>query len=155
MAPPNNNTQNTDPVPEAEQIARAVRAWLNTYPDKPVSKVDVEFLGESTGLTISTVQAAYKAKSFICGGYLAQYQFAILYQAIPTTTSERLEVDEVLNNYAAWAVSTAATELPQRLPPQCRFQRLTRNAVAALLGRDATGAEVHQTTFTLFYEVNI
>ena len=155
MANPENNTQNTNPVPEAEQIARAVRAWLNTYPEKPVSKVDVEFLGEAAGLAISTVQAAYKTKSYICGGYLAQYQFAILYQTIPTTTGERLEADEILNNYALWAVSTAPTELPSRLPEQCKFKQLTRNAVAALLGRDATGAEVHQTTFTLFYEVNI
>lgn len=152
---PNPETLNTDPVPEAEQIARAVRAWLNTYPEKPVSKVDVEFLGEAAGLTISTVQAAYKTKTFICGGYLAQYQFAILYQTIPTTTGERLAADEILNNYALWAVQTAAAELPARLPSQCKFKKLTRNAVAALLGRDATGAEVHQTTFTLLYEVNV
>ena len=151
----NHETLNIDPVPEAEQIARAVRAWLNTYPDKPVSKVDVEFLGEAAGLTISTVQAAYKTKSFICGGYQAQYQFAILYQTIPTTTGERLAADEILNNYALWAVQTAAEELPTRLPEQCKFKKLTRNTVAALLGRDATGAEVHQTTFTLLYEVNV
>lgn len=153
MANPNN--LNTDPVPEAEQIARAVRTWLSTYPGKPFSKLDVEFLGEGTGLTISTVQAAYKTKTYICGGYLAQYQFSILYQTIPNTTGERLEADEVLNNYAAWAVSTAGRELPSLLPPQCKFKNLTRNTVAALLGRDATGAEVHQTTFTLLYEVNI
>ncbi len=142
-----------DIVPEAEQIARAVRAWLQTYPDKPVSKVDVEYLGETTGLTISTVQAAYKTRRFITGDYQAQYQFSLLYKTMPTTTTARLEADEILNNYALWAEQTAAAELPARLPAKCRFVRITRNTTAALLGRDADGSEVHQILFTLLYEV--
>ena len=145
---PNNNT----PIitAEAEQVARAVRNWLNTYPDKPARMVDVEYLGENAGLTISTVQAAYKTKQYICGGYRAQYQFSILYREIPTTANERLEMDEVLNNYAAWAESTAP-----ELPTGCEFIRVNRNTNAALLGREANGAEVHQILFTLLYEVNV
>ena len=137
-------------TPEAEQIARAVRAWLNTYSEKPVRMVDVEYLGDGTSLTISTVQAAYKTRRYITGGYQAQYQFSILYQTIPTTANERLEMDEVLNNYAAWAESTKP-----ELPSNCRFIRCTRNTNAALLGRDANGSEVHQILFTLLYEVNV
>lgn len=143
-----------DVTQEAEQIARTVRAWLQTYPDKPVSKVDVEYLGESVGLTISTVQAAYKTRQFILGGYQAQYQFSLMYKEIPTTTTERLEADEILNNYALWAVQNAAS-LSERLPENCRLVRLTRNTPAALLGRDADGSEVHQILFTLLYEVNV
>lgn len=139
-----------DVTPESEQIARAVRAWLNMYPDKPMRMVDVEFLGETSGLALTTVQAAYKTRRFILGGYQAQYQFAILYQTIPTTTNERLEADEVLNNYAAWIEATRP-ELPQN----CRFLRCNRNTNAALLGRDANGSEVHQILFTLNYEVNV
>lgn len=139
-----------DVTPEAEQIARAVRAWLNTYPDKPMRMVDVEFLGETSGLAMSTVQAAYKTRRFILGGYQAQYQFSILYQTIPTTTNERLEADETLNNYAAWVEATRP-----ELPESCRFLRCTRNTNAALLGRDADGSEVHQILFTLLYEVNV
>lgn len=139
-----------DVTPEAEQIARAVRSWLNTYPDKPMRMVDVEFLGETSGLAMSTVQAAYKTRRFILGGYQAQYQFSILYQTIPTTTNERLEMDETLNNYAAWVEATRP-----ELPESCRFLRCTRNTNAALLGRDADGSEVHQILFTLLYEVNV
>ena len=139
-----------DITPEAEQVARAVRAWLNMYPDKPMKMVDVEFLGETSGLAISTVQAAYKTRRYILGGYQAQFQFAILYQSIPTTANERLEMDEVLNNYAAWAESTRP-----ELPKNCRFLRCSRNTNAALLGRDANGSEVHQILFTLLYEVNV
>ena len=147
---PNNNDRPLEITPESEQVARAVRTWLNQYPEKPARMVDVEYLGETTGLTISTVQAAYKTRRYITGGYQAQYQFSILYQSIPTTANERLEMDEILNNYAAWAEATSPV-----LPEGCVLLRCTRNTNAALLGRDANGAEVHQILFTLLYEVNV
>ncbi len=139
-----------DVTPESEQITRAVRTWLNLYPEKPMRMVDVEFLGETSGLALSTVQAAYKTRRYIYGGYQAQYQFSILYQSIPTTANERLEMDEVLNNYAAWVEASKPV-----MPDNCRFIRCTRNTNAALLGRDADGSEVHQILFTLLYEVNV
>ena len=145
-----NENEPRDVTPEAEQISRAVRAWLNQYPDKPMKMVDVEFLGETSGLALTTVQAAYKTRRFILGGYQAQYQFAILYQMVPTTTNERLQADEILNNYAAWVEATAPT-----LPENCSFRRCTRNTNAALLGRNGDGSEVHQILFTLLYEVNV
>ena len=142
---PNNVTV----TPEAEQIARAVRSWLNTYPDKPERMVDVEYLREDSGLALETVQAAYKTKQYITGGYQAQYQFAILYRTIPLAANERLEADEVLNNYAVWAEAN-----PPALPEPCVYVRLTRNTNAALLERQPTDAETHQILFTLLYEVN-
>ena len=142
-------------TPESDQVERAVRTWLQQYPEKPINKVDYEFLGETTGLTISTVQAAYKVNRYITGGYKAQYQFSLMYAAIPTTTNERIEMDETLGRYAAWAEATAAEYLPQYLPEKCRFRRLFRNTNAALLGRDANGSEVHQIMITLEYEVNV
>lgn len=145
-----NDNQTLIIAPEAEQVARSVRAWLNTYSEKPVRIVDVEYLGDGKGLTISTVQAAYKTRRFITGGYQAQYQFSLIYQATPTTANERLEMDEVLNDYASWIEATKP-----ELPEKCRFLRCTRNTNAALLGRDANGSEVHQILFTLLYEVNV
>ncbi len=139
-----------DITPESEQVARAVRTWLSQYPLKPSEFVDVEFLEETSGLALTTVQAAYKSKSYIYGGYLAQYQFSILYSLIPQRANERLEADEVLNNYAAWAEATQP-----ELPEQCRFVRCTRDTNAALLVRQQNGAEVHQILFTLLYEVNV
>lgn len=139
-----------DVAPESEQIARAVRSWLQMFPNKPVRTVDMEYLGSENSLTLSTVQAAYKTRRYILGGYQAQYQFAILYKTIPTTINERLEADEVLNNFAAWIEETKP-----ELPDNCRFLRCSRNTNAALLGRDADGSEVHQILFTLTYEVNV
>lgn len=143
-------------TPEADQVERAVRTWLQQYPEKPINKVDYDFTGETSGLTMETIQAAYKtARGYILGGYPAQYQFAILYLSIPTTTNERIEMDEALGKYAAWAEATAADYLQQYLPQRCRFRSLKRNTNAALLGRDADGSEVHQILFTLLYEVNV
>ena len=144
------NNRTVDIVPEAEQVARAVRAWLNQYPNKPMRMVDVDFLGETSALAMETVQAAYKTHRYITGGYQAQLQFAILYQTIPTTANERLETDEILNNYAEWAETSQPT-----LPAGCVFIRCNRTTNAALLGRNDNGTEVHQILFTLLYEVNV
>lgn len=147
---PTDNNENRSLAPEAEQIARCVRAWLNGYPEKPALMVDVEFLGESAGLALETIQTAYKTRQYITGGYMAQYQFAILYRTIPGTAGERLTADEILNDYAAWAEAN-----PPELPSPCHLTRIQRNTNAALLHRAETGAETHQILMSIFYEVNV
>lgn len=137
-------------VPEAEQIARTVRAWLNTYSELPIPMVDVEFLGEESGLAIMTTQAAYKTKEYILGDYEAQYQFSIMYRTVPTTANDRLTADELLNNIAAWALQNTSTLI---LPEPCHFAKLTQNTNAALLYAYQNGAEDHSISMTLFYEV--
>lgn len=137
-------------TPEAEQIARAVRTWLNTYPDKPETMVDVDYLGEDSGLALMTTQAAYKTREYILGGYEAQYQFTIFWRTIPTNANERLQADETLNNYAAWAEKN-----PIVLSSPCRTVKLTRNTNAALLAVYDNGAEDHTILMTLTYEVNV
>ena len=135
-------------TPEAEKIARTVRTWLNDYPDLPTEIVDVEFLGEESGLAIMTTQAAYKTRQFILGDYEAQYQFQIWCRNIPTTANERLLVDELLNNIAMWA-----TQNPPVLESPCRTMRVVQNTNAALIGRFENGAEDHSINMTLIYEV--
>lgn len=145
---PTEQTKNV--TQEAEQIARTVRTWLNGYSGKPMDMVDVEFLGETAGLALETIQAAYKTRQYITGGYMAQYQFAILYRTIPGTAGERLTADEILNDYAAWAEAN-----PPELPSPCQLTRIQRNTNAALLNRAQTGAETHQILMSIFYEVNV
>lgn len=45
---------------ESDAISRYVTAWVNTFPDKPVSIINYEFLnvgsGAETGMAISTIQ---------------------------------------------------------------------------------------------------
>ena len=149
---PNNNETPRVITPEAEQVARSVRSWLNTYPDIPEPMVDVDFLGETAGLAIMTTQAAYKTHEYICGGYEAQYQFMIYYRTIPTTANERLIADEVLNNIATWAERNLST---LTLDDPCVAKRIVRNTNAALLGQMQNGAEDHTISMTLRYEVNV
>lgn len=147
---PNQNEQPRIVTPEAEQVARAVRAWLNTNPDLPESMVDVAFLGEEGGLAILTTQAAYKTREYICGGYEAQYQFDIYYRTIPTTVNERLAADEILNNLATWA----EVHKPE-LPDVCKNARVYRTTNAALVSVMQNGAEDHNIQMMIKYEVNV
>lgn len=135
-------------TPEAEKIARAVREWLNLYPNLPTTIVNFEYLGEEGGMAIMTTQAAYKTRQYILGDYEAQYQFAIFYRTIPVSVDERLKADEILNNIALWALQN-----PPVLASPCITVKLTQNTNAALLGRMENGTEDHTINMTLTYEV--
>lgn len=135
-------------TPEAEKVARSVRAWLNTYPYLPYPLVDYEFLGDDCGLSVITTQAAYKTHHYILGDYEAQYQFAIFYRSIHADANERLISDEFLNNMALWA-----TENPLTLDSPCRTVKVQQNTNSAILARYENGAEDHTVNMTLIYEV--
>lgn len=135
---------------ESADVSRAVRKWLNTYPDKPLSKLDFEWLGEKGGLCISTIQAAYKTKQFIDGTYQAQYQFKIIFRTTATTADERIAADEVLDDYGAWA-ETHIDGLT--LADNIRIRKVKRDTAAALFARYDGDAEDHQILLTLEYEV--
>lgn len=134
------------PVEERATIARAVHHWLNTYPQKPVKKIDYEYLNE-TGMTVSAIQSPYRTKSFIDGTYQAQYQVFVIYRAIPTTTDARLKMDEDLDRLAAWAETN--------LPDLGRFTALKVEVPsnAAISGRYEDGIEDHQIQININYEV--
>lgn len=110
--------------------------------------VDVEHLGKTEGLSVVTIQAAYKKNQYLYGGYKAQYQFAIVYRTIPTTANERLQADEVLNNIGLWAETTQPS-----LPSPCCPPKVYRNSNAALQYAYDDGAEDHQILMTIEYEV--
>lgn len=143
----NNKPKTLVPALERAKVARAVRAWLDSYADKPCKRVDFEYLGER-GLTLSTIQSAYKTKQFIDGSYLAQYQFHVIYRTLPTNADERLEADEVLGKMAEWCENNLPT-----LGDNMIAQKVTCTNNAALVARYDNSVEDHQITFTLNYEV--
>ena len=144
----NNNTPKAlVSAAEQAQIARAVLDWLNAYPDKP-KKLDFEYLGKSSGLTVSTVQAAYKVKQYITGGYRAQYQFQIVYRLIASNADERLAADEALNSFGDWAEQNAPT-----LPKGIYRWRARRDNGASIMARYDNNAEDHAIQITVTYEV--
>lgn len=135
---------------ESESVERAVREWLNKFPDKPFPKIEYEWIGEDGGLSFSKIQSPYKLRSYIYGAYLAQFQFKIVYATAARNSDERMKADEILNKYAAWAVANQDGLL---LPEGLRVRNVTRDTGAAFFDRFDGDVEIHQIQLTLTYEV--
>lgn len=138
---------------EEQEVGRALLIWLNTYPSKPaaIQRINFEFLSaDSPGMMLSTIQAAYKTRQYITGGYEAQYQFKIVYRTQPDDNDSRLAADEILNAIGAWA-ETSKTK-PDLGSAVVRSVRRTSNA--SLLAVYDDGSRDHQILMTLTYEVN-
>ena len=136
---------------EQEQISRLMLAWVNQFPDKPVSLINYEFLKDGEpSMALSTIQAAYKTRKFITGGYEAQYQFKVLYRVQPTTNNDRLKADELLNTLGDWA--TTREDLPV-LGDGIQCLKVEANTRSSLFARYENGDEDHQILMNMFYEV--
>ena len=135
---------------ENADVSRAVRKWLNMYPNKPLTKLDFEWLGDSSGLCISTIQAAYKTNQFIDGTYQAQYQFKIIYRTTAKNADERMTADEVLDKYGAWAEANSGSLV---IADGITVKKVKRDTAAALFARYEGDVEDHQILLTLTYEV--
>ena len=140
---------------EQTQVSRALLAWLNEYPDKPVSKIEFEFVpARGEGMTLSTVTAAYKTQSYISGRYQAQYQFAVVYRSQPTSSPQRLAAENVLNGLAAWIVQR--TEEQKSFPvlgDGRSVLSIEQDVPAMLSARYADNSEDYQIIMTVLYEV--
>ena len=135
------------PADERSQVARAVCAWINTCPHKPVKKIGYEYIGE-TGVMVSTQANAYKTRQYIDGSYQAQYPFYVIYRAVPTSDDGRLKMDECLEKIAAWC----ETSLPS-LNGNMTAQTVVCNTSSAMVARYDDNSEDHQISLTLTYEV--
>lgn len=136
---------------EQEQISRLLLAWLNQFSDKPVSLINYEFLKDGEpSMALSTIQAAYKTRKFITGGYEAQYQFKVIYRVQPTTNNDRLKADELLNSLGDWA--SAREDLPI-LGDGVRCLKVEANTRSSLFARYENGDEDHQILMNMLYEV--
>lgn len=135
---------------EEQEIGRALLIWLNKYPEKPVQRINFEFLAEdSPGMMLSTVQAAYKTRQYILGGYEAQYQFKVVYRTQPDDNDSRLAGDEALNALGVWAENNKGSlSLGSAIVRSVR-----RSSNASLYGVYEDGSRDHQILMTLTYEV--
>lgn len=132
---------------ERSAVTRLVREWLNTYPDKPY-KVDYEYLPKDKGITLSTIQAAYKTKQYIDGTYEAQYQFYLILRVLPENADERLQATESLDAFGAWCEAN----MPQ-LGDNMTAKKVVCTNNSALYIRYENGVEDYQIALTLTYEV--
>lgn len=146
-----NNTPIPAPVDDVQKVARALWSWLNGYPDKPAGKITFEHLtNESNGMTILSMQSAYKTKTYLRGSYQAQYPFQILYRKIPDSDDERLKMDEDLNAIGSWAEKNP--NKPE-LEGKSKVLSITRTTGASMTSRYENGSEDHTIEMNLVFEV--
>ena len=141
------------PWEDAEQAARALVSWLNTWTDWPAGVLDVDYEHlpeDGVGMCVSTIQAAYKTRQYIGGGYAAQYQFKLIYRAQPSDNDDRLAATELLNRFAAWTEQNP--EKPALKAP-ARVLRIKRDSNAALFATYEDGSADYQILMTMTWEV--
>lgn len=130
---------------EQESISRAVLSWLKKHnPD-----IEFEYLPpERSGMSLTTIQGAYKTAQYIDGSYEAQYQFGILYRSLPTDSEERLDAESELNKLGEWA-----EENWPDLGDEKNVTTVQRTSSASLLARYDDNVEDYQILMTMEYEV--
>lgn len=136
---------------EADRVSRLLLIWLNRWPDKPVRRIEYEYLDDEESMALSLVQGAYKSGEYILGGYEATYQFKVVYRLSANTIDRRLSADEKLNALSDWITSSA----PPVLGDNITRVKFTVNARSALFGRYDDGTEDHQILMTMTYEENV
>ena len=138
-------------VDEEERVGRALLLWLNTWPEKPVARIDFENLPmDGAGMAVSTIQAAFKTRQFIDGSYEAQYQFKVIYRLQPGDNDSRLSADETLNCLGAWA---ERNPVKPQLGENVQVRRVQRDSCAALFMSYEDGSRDHQILMNVLYEV--
>lgn len=146
-----NKTLSPVSVEENDQISRLFLAWLNQFPDKPVKTINYEYLkAKEPDMALSTIQAAYKTRQYITGGYEAQYQFKIIYRIQPDGNDSRLKADELLNRLGGWA---ASRQDKPALGDGIRCIRIEATTRSSLFARYEGGDEDHQILMLMTYEV--
>ena len=140
------------PAKEEDQISRKLLAWLNTFPDVPLSidLIGYEFMDAGApGMSMSLVQSAYVVERFIHGPYIAEYQFKIIYRTKPSSPGGRLDADEMLDALGGWA----AGQTPD-IGEGLEVQELEQTTRSSLFARIEGGWEDHQIFFRMTYLVN-
>lgn len=139
------------PVGDVQKVARALWSWLNGFPNKPAGRITFEHLpSEDYGMTILSMQSAYKIKTYLRGAYQAQYPFQILYRKTPDSDDERLKMDESLNEIGKWAETNP--NKPE-LEGKSKVLRITQTSGASMTSRYEGGVEDHAIDMNLIYEV--
>lgn len=101
------------------------------------------------GVCLSTRQAAFYDARYIMGGYRAQYQFNIIYRAIPMDGGEIINATDLLNRTAAWCEQNVGSlEIPF-----ATVRSLVRTSNAAVLAVYEDGTKDYNISMTLIWEV--
>lgn len=138
---------------ERAQIDRSVLVWLNTFPDSPVATIKTEPLLpiNAAGMALSSITNAYINKSYILGGYQAEYSFKIIYRIRPLNSIDaRLSAVELLNEMGDWC-GRNKPDLGEKI----RVLKVEPTSQAELYAPYENGDEDYQILMKLTYEVNV
>lgn len=148
------HTEKTRVAPnERSKIDRNVLIWLNKFPDLPVMLITTEsqLAVDKTGMAVSAVTNAYINKSYILGGYQAEYNFTLIYRIKPGKSPDAsLSADELLNQIGDWCIY----EKPD-LGEEIRVLKVTPTSQAELYALYENGDEDHHISIRIVYEVNV
>lgn len=136
---------------ERAEIDRKVLLWLNTCPEVPVAAVTTEAqLGvNEPGMAVSATTSAYVSRSYITGGYQAEYQFTLIYRIRPgSSMNKSLKANEALNRIGEWAGKNRP-DLGQGI----RVQKAGPVSIARTYAQYEDGDEDHHIPIKLIYEV--
>lgn len=138
------------PWDETESAQRGLLKWLNTYPDLPTSISFENLPADDVGLCVTTIQTAHKLKQYIVGGYLAQYQFNLIYRLQPSTDDDQLSAVELLNRIGAWAEQTEPKPV---ISDAATVLSVSRETNAALQTVYEDGTKDYQISMNMKWEV--
>lgn len=149
----NNKPKISVPAAERSKIDRKVLAWLNQYPDLPVSviKTEPQLPINEKGMALSASTNAYYSRRYIMGGYQAEYSFRIIYRVKPgDSMNARLEALEALNQMGDWC----SENLPS-LGDEIRVLKVSPTSSAELYAPYENGDEDYFIEMSLTYEVGV
>lgn len=134
---------------EEQEISRRVMAWINSYPDLPVSIINFEQLRpDLPSMALSVIQATAIVRRFITGGHVGEYQFKLIYRLKPGSSNDaRLKADELLDAIGDWAGSHYPDLGEIRVR---KVEPTTRSSTFAIY---ENGDEDHKILFRMEYEV--
>ena len=135
---------------EEQRISRAMMAWINTYPELPVSIVNFEQLkADVASMALSTIQGTYILQRYIYGGHQGEYLFKIIYRIKPGSSNDaRLKADELLNAIGDWALDNEPN-----LGEDIRVMKLEATTRSSMFAIYENGDEDHQILMRMIYEV--
>lgn len=136
---------------ERAEIDRSVLVWLNKYPDLPVAAVttDSQLGVNEPGMAVSSITSAYINRSYICGGYQAEYQFTLIYRIRPGNSMDKsLLANEALNRIGDWARRNKPN-----LGAGIHVQKVEPISIAQTYAQYEDGDEDHHIPIKIIYEV--
>lgn len=140
-------------ITEQSIISKMLILIFNECPYLPEGITRVEFNNVTEGgIGLIAMQGANKTSEYIDGSYEGQYPFQLVYDSRPSTSSKRIERQNVIDLMGEWA------ELLEEYPPldgNRAIYDIRRTSSSNLLYRDEAGNEKYQITMNLLYRKEV